>query len=107
MNELELTLLTNEERLTYEQNNDPRVAMLSWGQVHKLFSALIAARAESKRLRKIAEATQKAQDVLARWIVPDSNLNDTECLNALLGVLDTVELVEAQRALLQSEKESE
>ncbi len=86
MNELEL--LTDEERLTYEQNNDPRVAMLSWGQVHKLFSALIAARAENKRL------LQKIEALVHVW---DSNTRDYRMPLAVSNL----------RALLQSEKESE
>lgn len=68
---------------------------------------IVALRAENKRLREIAHATQKAQSVLAKWIVPDSKLSDADCLSALLEILDTQELAAAQRALLQSEKGDE
>lgn len=43
-------------------------------------------------------AVEQAQDVLAEYIVPDSGISDTECVNRLLGILDHQDLVRAMRA---------
>lgn len=47
---------------------------------------------------KMAEYLAEAQDILAEYIVPDSGITDTECVNRLLGVLDRKDVVIAMRA---------
>lgn len=42
-------------------------------------------------------AVTKSQALLARWIVPDSDLDDQAVLSALLGILDNKDLVELVR----------
>lgn len=40
-----------------------------------------------------------AQEALAKWIVPNSGITDTEVLNELLGILDSQELVKKMREI--------
>lgn len=104
----DLSLLTDEEiRQEAEDIVEQIDAAPVESRIRALANALIAARAENERLREVADATQKAQSVLAKWIVPESNLSDADCLAALLEILDTQELVVTQRALLHSEKGGE
>lgn len=43
------------------------------------------------------EAVEKAQAILAKWIVPDSDISDKTALEDLVGVLDNVQLVQKMR----------
>lgn len=40
---------------------------------------------------------RKAQNVLAKWIIPDSGMSDHEALNELLGILDDSALVKQMK----------
>jgi hypothetical protein len=42
---------------------------------------------------KLFTTVKMAQQALAEWIVPDSNITDKEILNTLLGILDDRNLV--------------
>ena len=55
-------------------------------------------RAEEAVAAATYRAVEQAQDVLAEYIVPDSGISDTECVNSLLGILDHQDLVRAMRA---------
>ncbi|HKZ39952.1 MAG TPA: hypothetical protein VJ044_03270 [Candidatus Hodarchaeales archaeon] len=46
---------------------------------------------------KLFITVKKAQDALARWIVPDSGITDAQVIHELLGILDNGELVKAMR----------
>jgi len=39
------------------------------------------------------------QEILAKYIVPDSGISDSECINQLIGVLDNKELVAEMKKL--------
>lgn len=45
---------------------------------------------EVKMMRK---AITDAQNILAEFIIPDSNMNEEKCINELLDILDNRELV--------------
>lgn len=47
---------------------------------------------------KITKVITDAQDILARYIVPDSGISDHECINQLLGLLDGSQTREALSA---------
>lgn len=47
----------------------------------------------------IFDAVEKAQAVIARWIVPDSDINSDEAMDLLLEILDNPELVQAQEEI--------
>lgn len=51
------------------------------------------------------EAVEKAQTILAKWIVPDSKISDKTALEALVGVLDDVQLVSKMRIVKPLEQE--
>lgn len=36
---------------------------------------------------------KQCQNILAKWIVPDSGISDKDCLTDLLGILDNQDLV--------------
>jgi len=48
---------------------------------------------------ELYEIITKCQDILATWIVPDSNMTDKECLNNLLDLLDNEKLVKLLRTI--------
>lgn len=45
------------------------------------------------------QAVKAAQDALARWIVPNSGIEDKTVLNELIGILDDQKLVRAMKAI--------
>lgn len=44
---------------------------------------------------------KKCQDILAKWIVPDSGISDKDCLTELLGVLDDQSLVRFMKSIYE------
>lgn len=46
---------------------------------------------------KLFTTVKTAQDVLAKWIVPESGISDADALNELLGILDDSKLVRSMR----------
>lgn len=42
---------------------------------------------------------KQCQNILAKWIVPDSGISDKDCLTDLLGVLDDQSLVRYMRTI--------
>lgn len=48
---------------------------------------------------KLFTTIKKAQDALAKWIVPNSGITDSEVLGELLGILDSQELVKKMREI--------
>ena len=42
---------------------------------------------------KCLQAIKSSQNILAKWIVPDSGISDNDCLTELLGILDDKGLV--------------
>lgn len=66
---------------------------------HLAWSTWKAAAAHSQKLALPAwEAIEKSQVILAKYLVPDSTMNKQECISALLGVLDHVDLLSAKAA---------
>lgn len=47
-------------------------------------------------------AVKQCQDILAKWILPDSKISDADCLNELLEVLDKRSFVVYMRELESS-----
>lgn len=48
---------------------------------------------------KMFTTIKMAQEALAKWIVPNSGITDSEVLNELLGILDSQELVKKMREI--------
>ena len=48
---------------------------------------------------KMFTTIKLAQDALAKWIIPDSVITDSEVLSELLGILDAQELVRKMREI--------
>ena len=51
---------------------------------------------------KLRKVITDAQDILARYIVPDSGISEHECVNQLLGLLDGPQTREALSAVSAS-----
>ena len=50
----------------------------------------------------INKALKDAQDVMSKWIVPDSEISDAQAMDELVGILDNVTLFRAQKALAEA-----
>jgi len=50
-------------------------------------------------IEELSSAIKSAQNILSRWIVPDSGISDSDCLNELLGVLDNKILIRLQEKI--------
>ena len=50
---------------------------------------------------------KKCQAILAKWIVPNSGINDSDCLVELLGVLDNQSLVKYMRTIEENLKDKD
>ena len=48
---------------------------------------------------KMFTTIKSAQEALAKWIVPNSGITDSEVISELLGILDTQELVSKMREI--------
>lgn len=109
MSELDLTLLTDEERDIWEHaNNRHMSAQRSKYFIGQVLTALIAARAENRRkdavLTKLIDAAEQGRTLL-RQMAEVSSLAARRDGHKRADAIDDV-LKEAA-ALLQSEKESE
>lgn len=52
---------------------------------------------QREKYNTLAKAIEESQNIMAQWILPDSEISDAECLNKLLEVLDNQELVKFMR----------
>lgn len=61
-------------------------------------------RGSKDTIKELSLVIKNAQDMLAKWIVPDSKILDSDCLNELLGILDNKILIRLQEKIKDSNK---
>lgn len=54
-----------------------------------------------RALQKMEKVLRRVQDTLATYIIPDSGIDDAECINELLGIVDNKATLTDQRNVLQ------
>lgn len=82
-------------RVVDEENNDVAVVGNIAFEENKIIADLISAAPD------MYEAITKCQSILADYILPDSKMTDHECINKLLGILDSANLIMKMEGQIQ------
>ena len=72
---------------------DPDYRFLKAERIGTLIADIESLLKKERIDEKCLQAIKSSQNILAKWIVPDSGISDNDCLTELLGILDDKGLV--------------